>query len=232
MPRLFILVLFTGLMMSCSSFHFDSYMPNDEPGLAGIDPAWQGRYVMSDSLLGKKDKTPAKNSLYFAAENSDHTEKELFSAEMWVSDKLVYYILRVDVQFKKDMYDLDSLKRAHPKSSSQIKGNHFIFSETLRDTLLNLNANDKLIQYGGNYYFNRFISKGNWEVLQFKKSGGRYFINATSDEDAAQLSEYFKQGQKNELFENEVAGVSAQQFKLFVSKGGFRQSFGFTKITQ
>ena len=97
-----------------------------------------------------------------------------------------------------------------------------------RDTIINLQKKDKLIQLDNSYYLNHFITKKDWDIYQIQfLMADVISLNITDEEDEKQLTNYDSLKMRPLIYS--TAHLSNQQFKDFVEKGGFRTRYRLTK---
>lgn len=225
-----ILKLISILVLSgCSSVDFDSPLPSDQKPLDKFESDFIGKYYYVDSIIGKKGDEQFFNAKYFSSIVNSKDSITLFSSDLTVIDKLVYYSIDFTAFYKLDKVDTARLNKQFNYKDVFVKDKYFIHTEKYSDTLLDLNGKDKLFLYKKNYYLNHY-KKGkselglekSWGICQFEKVGlSQYSLNMTNDRDYKLLFDTTKTWQP--IFP--IAHISNKQFKTFLSSGGFHQKY-------
>jgi hypothetical protein len=228
-----LLITLIFLLASCENVTFDSYFPSDQKPLNNIDSEYLGKYYTTDSFIGKKDEERYFNSKYFLKSRDAYDSIILFTADLYVSERLVRYTVDFVGYYKLNKVDTNRLKKEFKNKDVFVEGDYFIHTENFTDTLLDLNKKDKLFLYKNIFYLNHFKETDKklgrekcWAICQFEKLSSDIFsINMTNAEDYAMLFDTTTVWQPI----LPVAHLSNNQFKKFVTKGGFHQKYKLFK---
>lgn len=227
MKQLRILILLL-VMTGCSRIHFDSAMPRQTTSLKLFNSDLIGKYYYSDSILIVDNKEPIYNSMYFTDLYKSHDSLTLISADIVITDRLVYFDLNLKSYYEISKVDTSRVAANHKKEKKTIEGKYLVFNGFGKDTILNLKKQDKLKYFNGSYYLNHLIAKKDWEIYQVEiKKDNKLSLNLTNEQDEKQITKN-DSAKWRPLIYNTVH-LSNEQFKEFTEHGGFRTRYGLKK---
>jgi hypothetical protein len=137
-------------MFGCSSFHFDNDMPLKTASLKEFNSELIGNYYLNDSILKIEDDIYYNNRRNInPLMNKDSFN--LISVNLTISKFNLSYIGEVKKHYKIGKVDTAIIIRKHKEEKKTTENGFLIITENFDDTLLTLEAKDKLKMYGNKF---------------------------------------------------------------------------------